>query len=82
MFMERPAGCSWNSWPDAVECAARNPAGHRFDHGDLEEGSNRLGGAVDVFAPNPENWTTRFWNARLRLYGVNGGGKTSHGAAQ
>ena len=21
MFMERPAGCSWNSWPDAVECA-------------------------------------------------------------
>jgi len=21
MFMERPAGCSWNGWPDAVECA-------------------------------------------------------------
>ena len=21
MFMEQPAGCSWNSWPDAVECA-------------------------------------------------------------
>ncbi|PZX47615.1 hypothetical protein LX76_04461 [Cereibacter changlensis] len=22
MFMERPAGCSWNRWPDAVEYAA------------------------------------------------------------
>jgi len=21
MFMERPAGCSWNGWPDAMECA-------------------------------------------------------------
>ena len=28
MFMERPAGCSWNGWPDAVECAmeAEDPA--------------------------------------------------------
>ena len=24
MFMERPAGCAWNGWPDAVECAT-NP---------------------------------------------------------
>jgi hypothetical protein len=23
MFMERPAGCSWNGWPDAVECAGK-----------------------------------------------------------
>ncbi len=23
MFMERPAGCSWNGWPDAVECAPK-----------------------------------------------------------
>ena len=22
MFMECTAGCSWNGWPDAVECAA------------------------------------------------------------
>ena len=21
MFMECPAGCSWNGWPDDVECA-------------------------------------------------------------
>ncbi len=26
MFMERPAGCSWNSWPDAVEYALYHSA--------------------------------------------------------
>ena len=23
MFMECPAGCSWNGWPDDVECARK-----------------------------------------------------------
>ena len=23
MFMECPAGCSWNGWPDDVECALK-----------------------------------------------------------
>ena len=35
MFMERPAGCSWNRWPDAVECASLNQtvAALRFFYG-------------------------------------------------
>ena len=24
MFMECPAGCSWNGWPDDVECAVED----------------------------------------------------------
>ena len=35
MFMERPAGCSWNSWPDAVECALARYGGEPLRAGEF-----------------------------------------------